>query len=130
MAHALWFGPLLAVFGFLSYFTLFYRWPSLRDVPWLNLLILAAAVVMTLAATVQATGRRRILGCLGTAFSLFVTGLLCFYAFVFSYQLPAAANALDVGAPVPALTLRDHNGNDAELAATDRTLLVFYRGHW
>ena len=128
--RALWVGPLLALFGALSYFTIFYRWPNLRDVPWLNLLILFCAVALSVGGTLRAEGSRRTIGWLGTGFSIFLTCLLCFYIFSYSYRLPSAATALKVGSAVPALTLRDNHDRDVKLTDLRRAVLVFYRGHW
>lgn len=131
--HALWFGPLLAVFGFVSYYTIFSRWPVLRDVPWLNLGILLIATAVSwkgLRRARPAGGWRRAAGFLAVGLSLSLIGLLSFYCFDLSYGLPSADLALAVGKPVPAITLKDNRGRDVDIARDERTLLVFYRGHW
>ncbi len=131
--RSLWLGPLLALFGFLSYYTLFYRWPALRDLPWLNLAILGAAVTISWIGLGRARPRggwRLAAGVAGFGWSVFLTGLLSFYCFSYSYNLPDDDLALAVGAPAPAVTLLDHLGRETPLDDGSRTLLVFYRGHW
>lgn len=126
-------GPLLAVVGLLSYFLYFSMWPVFRDFPWLNLLILAGAVGVSLMAWPRA---RSGLGRAGAGAGLFVSvallGLLCFYAFHLSYQLPDAGRVVDDGTRIPAITLASWDGEqiDVAAAANDKLILVFYRGHW
>ncbi len=128
-----WVGPVLAVFGLLSYFVYFSMWPVFRDFPWLNLLILLGAV----GVSVLALGRARSsLGRAGSGIGLFVSvsmlGLLCFYAFFLSYQLPDAGRVVDDGTRLPAITLASTDGEAIDIAdaAQDKLILVFYRGHW
>ncbi len=134
--HALWAAPLLGIVGFLSYYTVFAQWAATRDLPWVNFLILGAAIVLGAIGVRRAWpvgAGKRVLG----AFSLFVpvalTALLGWYAFVYSYTLPGAENALAVGAAIPRVgTLLDENGSPVDLAAAskDKLILVFYRGDW
>lgn len=126
-------APLLALFGLLSYFFYFSMWPVFRDFPWLNLLILAASVVLAALALRRA---RSTVGRVGTgaglALSVALTGLLCFYAFHLSYQLPDAGRVVDEGTAIPAIQLASWDGKqiDVAAAASDKLILVFYRGHW
>ncbi len=131
--RSLWLGPMLALFGFLSYYTIFYRWPALRDFPWVNLILLVAAVAVSWTGLGRARvggGWKLVAGVAGLAWSLLLTGLLCFYCFYYSYGLPSGEVALAVGAPVPNLTLPDQLGRDIDISDDQPTLLVFYRGHW
>jgi hypothetical protein len=66
------------------------------------------------------------------ALSVALSAFFVWYCFALSYGLPSDARALAVGAPAPAITLRDHLGRDVDLAAAARQplVLVFYRGHW
>jgi hypothetical protein len=133
--HALWLGPLLAVAGVLTYFTVFVRWPPVRDVPWVNLPLVALGIAVSVRGLGRAWARRgwrRASGLAGVTVSSALGVLLTWYCFAFSYRLPAAALALDVGAPVPAVTLTDHIGRPVDLAraATRPLVLVFYRGFW
>ena len=131
--HRAWLGPLLAVFGLASYFGLFYWWPLFRDVPWLNLLILAAAVGLSLSAWPRS---RSTLGRVGSAAGLVVSvgmlAMLCFYAFYWSYQLPDAGRVADDGTRIPAIALTSWDGQTVDLAeaASGDLILVFYRGFW
>lgn len=133
--HALWLGPLVALVGFLSYFLFFARWPLFRDFPWANLLLLAAALVLSGLGMRRAWARggwRIAAGIVGVAFSaLLVVGLL-FYAFVLSYQLPSPGLAVAEGEPFPAMVRVAHDGREVD-TGTDlggRTIVVFFRGHW
>ena len=126
----LWLGPTFALVGVLSYFTLFVNWPITRDVPWLNLGLLALAIGVSIVGLRRS--RRRMLAAGGLALTLFLNTFFVWYCYVFSYQIPSADLALDVGASVPALVLRDDRGQDVELAGISREklVLVFFRGHW
>jgi hypothetical protein len=132
----LWVGPLLAVAGFLSYFTVLYRWPALRDVPWANLAILAIALLLSARALPAGWSRgalSRIGAVAGLAVSAGLAALFVWYCFVFSYSLPGEERALAVGAPVPSVVLADHRGAPFDLGRASReqtVLVVFYRGHW
>ena len=133
--HALWLAPILALFGFLSYYALFARWPIFRDVPWLNLLILAAAVGLSISGLRRALPNgllQRSAGVFGAFLASGLTLLLMVYCFGLSYQLPSAELAAERGEPIPALVLAAHDGADFDLGAGDheRMVLVFYRGHW
>ena len=125
-----WLGPVLAFVGVASYFALFLNWAITRDVPWVNLILLALALAASIAGLVRS--RRRVLAAAGLMVTLAFAGFFLVYTYVLSYDIPSAELALDVGAPVPALVLRDDRGQDVELAALSREklVLVFYRGHW
>ena len=125
-----WLGPILAFVAVASYFALFLNWPITRDVPWVNLILLALALGASIAGLVRS--RRRLLAAGGLAITLAFTSFFLLYTYVFSYQLPSAELALDVGAPVPAVALVDDRGQPVELAslAREKLVLVFYRGHW
>lgn len=131
-----WLAPLVAVFGLLSYFLLFARWPVLRDLPWLNLLILAGAVALAVMGLRRArSGLGKVASGAGVAFSLAVLGLLCWYAFYLSYQLPDAGRVVGEGSEIPAVALTSWNGETIDLGEAARgadgdLILVFYRGYW
>ena len=134
--HALWLAPLIAIAGLLGYFTVATRWPALSDFPWLNLLILAGAVVLAGRGLAEAWRRGgalgRTAGVLSLGFSSLCAALLTYYCFFMSYGLPDAEAALPAGEVLPALTLVDHRSQPVELTGLTRgdAVLVFYRGHW
>jgi FtsH-binding integral membrane protein len=136
---AAWLGPLLVVLGVLSYYTVlvpvFARWPVLRDAPVVNLVVIAAGLVLAVVGFRRTRGRggwRRAGSGAGLALSSAAAALFVWYSFVFSYRLPAADGALAVGARVPALTLVGHDGAPVDLlaASAGSAVLVFYRGFW
>ncbi|HET7435328.1 MAG TPA: hypothetical protein VFN10_11530 [Thermoanaerobaculia bacterium] len=139
----LWTGFLLAIAAFISYFAFFARFPVTRDVPWVNLILFAAALVLLFTGVRRAlhTGAFRtvvavLLGILGTG----IAAAFIFFTFYFSRQLPASLGAPAVGTVAPAFTLPDLAGKPTSLAQLlsepvgGRTpkgvLLVFYRGYW
>ena len=124
-----WLGPLVGVVGLVSYFTVFARIPTLRDVPWLNLPMVLVGVVLS----VHAVRRRRSIGSLaGLTVSVLSATLLAGYVWGLSNQLPATHGVVAVGAPAPSFALPDHKGREFRLEEfSGRTLvLVFYRGFW
>ena len=130
---AAWMGPLIAVPGFLSYWLFFVQWPLFRDFPWMNLLILSLAIGISLVGVRRARTRRGRIGSVaGLTFSLLLTGLLSYYCFVLSYQVPDAGRAVATGTPLPAVTLVSWDGKPIDLgeAGRDELILVFYRGYW
>ena len=131
--YAAWLAPLVALFGFLSYYTIFNMYPVLRDVPWLNLLILTAAIALGALAFQRAGSTAGKVGAgAGLALSVALTGLLSLYAFYLSYQLPDAGRVKGEGTPVPTMKLASWDGQPIDLGAAsrDKLVLVFYRGHW
>jgi hypothetical protein len=135
--HALWLGPLLALAGVVSYFTLFVRWPALRDFPWVNLPVALAGVGLSALAAWRAFFRSeryrgKILGSGGLVLSLGLGTLFCFYIFFFSYMLPEPQEATLVLAAAPDVALTDQDGGTVRLAELrgKKVVLTFYRGHW
>jgi len=132
---ALWAGPLLALLGVWSYFAIFAFWPVTRDFPWVNLLILALALGLSILGARRGwshTLARRILGLVSVGVSGLLAAFLVLYCFKLSYELPTEDPALAIGQPIPTLTLLDQRGDAFELApaAAERLVLVFLRGHW
>jgi hypothetical protein len=132
--YLLWLGPLVSLFGFVSYWALFARWPALRDDPWASLIILALGVTASGIGLRRAWPRspwRRIAGTGGLIASCGLAGLLLFYCYVWSYGLPESPGSLAIGEPVPAVVLEDHHGKPVDLAdIPGETVLVFFRGYW
>lgn len=130
-------GLVLTLFGALSYFLYFYRFPVLRDFPWVNLpLVIAGAYVSVLGwKKVLRAGTGRLgkgLATLGMGASLGLALLFCAYIFLLSNALPVAEGAPDAGTLAADFKLRDHNGQDVQLVdyRGSKVLLVFYRGDW
>jgi hypothetical protein len=130
---AAWLGPLIAIAGFLSYYTISAQYPVLSDFPWLNLLILAGAMGLGVVAVRRArSGLGRAGSVAGLGLSTFLTGLLVFYCFFYSYGLPDAGRVADDGTKIPPISLASWDGKkiDIEAAAQGELILVFYRGYW
>ena len=134
--HALWIGPLITLVGGLSYFLFFYRFPTLRDFPWVNLpLVLIGLGLSTLGllrAYSRTPHRGKVTGPLSFVISALLAGALVFYVFVISYWLPTPTPVtlgLDLA---PEFTLVDHSGRTVRLHdyRGKKIVLTFYRGHW
>jgi len=143
---SIWIGFLLILTAFVTYVTVFIRFPITRDFPWATLLIFGAGLALILRGLMRASRapqlyRGRIAGpilmALGAAlFLLFGYGI--FYA---ARQLPASARAPQVGQKAPDFTLPDQDGVPVSLskllasgetgaARINGALLIFYRGYW
>ena len=133
--HALWLTPILAIGGFLSYYTFFARYPIFRDTAWLNLSILGVAVGLGVVALRQAWPRggwRRVAALSGLFVASGLTGLLLYYSYSLSYGLPDAELSAKQGERLPEISLASTSGGTLDLArgGDERMLLVFYRGFW
>lgn len=150
----IWLGLLLSFFAFFSYPFIFVNWATTRDFPWANLILFAIAEVFIVIGVKRAFAPQRrllskIVGAAGAALSGLVLVGFVFVAFIASRQLPASANAPQVGQKAPAFTLTDTNNKQtsladllsqpipsdrAEMVSTARppkgVLLIFYRGYW
>lgn len=141
----LWAGLLLSIFAFISYPLIFVNWPATRDVPWVNLLLFVAAVVLLAVGVVRSFGPQQ--GWLSKLAGLTAGGLgvLIFGLFIFSFVvmptwLPESKSAPEIGRKAPEFTLPDHNGTSVTLdqllrepiagAPPKRVVLIFYRGYW
>jgi hypothetical protein len=151
-------GFVLTLVTVFSFFEVFSRWPITRDFPWPTLVLFAVSFLLLGSGLWRAYKqpdryRGKIYGPLLAVLSLFLTGFLLFYIFIFSYQLPSATGAPKVGDTMPNIALLDQSGEPFELAqlvpalggpsggkkASDTetspaeppwVLLVFYRGYW
>jgi len=126
-------GLLLGLAAVGSYFTVVTRelgprFPWLRDVPLLNLVLLAVALWLSWrgARAGRMPARLAALANLGLA------GLFAFYLWGFSSWLPPALAAPRVGQAVPDFTLADQRGEPLALTGLRGApvVLVFYRGFW
>ncbi len=131
------FGLTLA--AFVSYYTFFLRFPITRDVPWVNLILFAAGLVMLAAGTHRAyrqpiAYRGKVSGPVLGALSVVILALFVFLNFWFARRLPPATFAPAVGAKAPEFTLPDTQNRPVSLAQLRSgkkwVLLVFYRGYW
>ncbi len=127
--HAAWIGPLVALTGLITYFTVAVRFPDLRDSATANLVLVVAGTVI---ATWGLLRRRNWKSWIGFGAAAFFAFLLFAYVFVLSSELPSADNAVAVGSAAPPLELPDQTGRMVSLGAFrgERVLVVFYRGFW
>jgi len=135
--HLLWAGPLLTFAGAVSYFLVFTRFPVLRDFPWVNLPLVLAGMVLAFVSLRRAFDRTspyrgKILGSVGLLFSLFVSGMFCWYVFYFSYTVPPPTAVTSSLKAAPDFDLLDQNGRHVRLSdfRGQNVVLTFYRGFW
>lgn len=141
----LWAGFLLTFLAVFSYEFLFVEWPITRDVPWVNFLLFAAALVLLFIGVRRAfgPGRRlisKIVAPIVVTISVLVIGFFVFITLIQSRWLPASQAAPAVGQKAPDFTLTDTNGQPVTLASLlsqpinnkppKGALLIFYRGYW
>jgi hypothetical protein len=127
--HLVWIGFLVSVAGLVSYFFVFARFPALRDVPVLNIALVAVGVALSVGAVWR---RRSVWSVLGVVGSLLCAGLLLGYVFVLSESLPDTTGVVAIGDPAPGFALKTHLGETVRLEDfRGRPLvLIFYRGFW
>ncbi len=140
-------GFLLSLAAFISYPTLFVRFPVTRDFPWANLLLFALAGVLILLGVRRAFShdrpRPKLSKIAGVTFSLLSVTVLSIFIFVTliaARHLPASHAAPQVGQTAPDFTLSDTDGKSVSLsglvtapnkgAPTRGVVLIFYRGYW
>jgi len=121
-------GPLIVVAGGASYFLYFARFSTLRDIPWVNLPLVAFGLLYSLCLVRHPSAGRiaaLILSSLGTAG-------FCYYIFGLSYQLPPPTNLVMPGMKAPAVDVTGPRGTPIHLAdyKGKELVLVFYRGYW
>ena len=130
-------GALLSFGGALTYFTVFARFPTLRDVPWVNLPLALAGVVLAALGASRAFRHpprwlARLLALLGLTGSLLFAGGLTAYVFWLSYQLPEATATASEMRIAPDVTLVDPSGAPVTIGQFrgKKLVVVFYRGFW
>jgi len=141
----IWAGFLLTFGGFLSFPFFFVRFPATRDVPWVNFLLAAVALVLLVIGLKRAfqPGRSKlakVIASLLATLSIAAVGLFLFSFFIIAKQLPASRGAPQVGQKAPDFTLTDTNDKPVTLAQLltepfnnqppKGVLLIFYRGYW
>ena len=136
----LWLGFACVLAGLFSYQYLI-RFPITRDFPWLNLLLLAAGIVLFALGLVRAFGnptlyRGKIYGSIMAALSVAGTVFFLYVTFFLLKNVPASTAAPRVGERAPSFTLPDQDGRSVSLtgllssSGTRAAILIFYRGHW
>lgn len=127
--HAAWAGPLVALFGLVTYFTVAAHYPVLRDSAAANLVLVGGGVAIAAWAVLR---RRNWKSWLGFAAATLFAALLTGFVFVLSNQLPPPDSAPPVGAVAPPLELPNQTGRMTSLddLRSERVLVVFYRGFW
>lgn len=129
-------GFLLSLFGFVSYFLIFARWPLTRDLPWVNLPLVLLGAMLALAGLRRSFREggwgARIVSAVGTGLSLLLAATLLYYVFVFTAAMPTGRSAPAEGARAPNFEAVDQVGRTVRLADLlgKKVLLVFFRGHW
>lgn len=134
--HAIWLGVLLALVGLLTYLYSI-RFPALRDFPWVNLPLVMAGVIVSVAGFWQAVRRPsiyrgKILGGLGLALSVAIAVYFNYSAFFLTAQVPAPTSASLALTVAPDFTLMNQWGQPVRLSQYRGTkvVLIFYRGYW
>lgn len=141
----IWAGFLLTFGGFLSFPLFFVRFPATRDVPWVNFLLAAFALVLLVVGLKRAfqPGRSKLAKVVASVLatlSIAAISLFLYSFFIMAKQLPASRGAPQVGQKAPDFTLNDTSEKPVALSELLSTpvngsrpkgvLLVFYRGYW
>ncbi len=136
MKHAIWLGQVITILGFITYFTLFAKFPALRDFPWINLPIVLGGLALTAIGVREiwagASLGKQVLASVGLGMTALVALLFCGYVFWLSYQLPEPGAETMAAKQAPPFELSDANGNTVRLAdfRGKRLIISFYRGPW
>jgi hypothetical protein len=145
-----WLGLLLSIVAFLSYFTVFARFPVTRNVPWANFLLFGAGAAFLGAGLRRVFAgaqpfRGKIVSSILALLSVSIFGAFCFVIFYGTKQLPASHGSPKIGQRAPEFVLRDTHGSLVSLSnllstpldpsipsrgAPKTVLLIFYRGYW
>jgi AhpC/TSA family len=134
-----WAGFGVALLATFSYIPFFARFPSTRDVPWVNLLLFLAAGCLLALGLYRALAQSRryggkISGAALSALSLWLFWLFCSGVFYDARNIPSAQTALRVGQQAPDFMLAGVDGNLVTLSqllqGKRAVLLIFYRGYW
>ncbi len=134
----LWGGFFLTIAAFVSYFFVFARWPVTRDVPWVNYILFAIALVLIVAglrSAWQSTRGAKIRASIAAVLALGITVFFVAAILVGTKDLPQSAHAPRVGDRAPAFTLLDTNNQQVSLqsilaGSPKGAVLIFYRGYW
>ncbi len=135
-----WAGLLTALLAVMTYESIFIRFPATRDVPWVNYLLLALALVLSFVGLRRAFRhpdiyRGKIGGSIIGVLVILVTAVFLWGTLYYVRQLPASSGTPHVGQRAPDFTLPDANGTPVTLSSLlasgpNGALLIFYRGYW
>jgi cytochrome bd-type quinol oxidase subunit 2 len=129
----------------MSYPTIFVRYPVTRDVPWVNLILLAIAALLAFmglrrAFASDSTRRRKIIASIAATLTVAVIFFFVAGFMIYPRQMPASHGAPQIGQKAPDFTLPDTNNQPVALSQLltqpidgkppKGVLLVFYRGYW
>lgn len=135
--NSVWLSPLLSLFGFVSYYSLFVGIPALRDFPLVNLPILIFSAILVIVGTIQcwkdSAMVKRLAWCFSTLASVGIAFLFCWYVFVMSYQMPRPASIPSVGLEsVSDASFSIASGDSIQVGDFQgrKVLISFYRGYW
>jgi hypothetical protein len=117
----LWAGFALVLVGTISYPFFFIRFPTTRDFPWANLILLALAAFLLISGVSRAFGqpatyRSKVSGTILASLGALLIGFFLFLIFYLARQLPESRGAPAVGQIAPDFTLADENGSMVTLS--------------
>ncbi len=131
-----WLGATISLVGLLSYFFLFFRYPILRDTPWINVPLAVIGIMIAvygLFKTIKTSPGllTRSLSISGFLLSATCSTLLLGYVFWLSYQIPIA-KAPELLSLAPDFNLKDQHNQYTSLKSFNgkNVILTFFRGHW
>lgn len=132
-----WGGFLFTFAAAVSYFLVFAKFPTLRDVPWLNLPLVMLGMIVALVGVFRIYRQPgglvgKLLASIGAFLSVAIAAAFNYYIFSLSYQIPVAADAPVNAEKAPDFSLLDHTGKEVSLSdyLGQNVILVFYRGYW
>ena len=133
--HLPWLGLLITLFGIISYFVFFARFPFTRDVPWVNLPIVILGGALALVGSSGWSLRRglgnKIKAMIFSVLAVALVGLFIAYIFVLSKVPEPTVTSLELEQPME-FSLSDHNSSSVSLKdyADRRLVIAFFRGYW
>ena len=134
----IWVGFVVVVAGLFSY-GFFVRFPTTRDFPWANFLLLGIGAALLIVGLFRAFGRPqvyrgKISGSIFAAIAVLVIAFFSYEIFYVLRQVPASVGAPRVGQKAPDFILLDQNrkpvGLGDLLSGSRAVVLIFYRGFW